>query len=155
MARPRKPLDQDEAPDALRAALQAQPPGWQRERLLAVKLGLDGGRTLAEIAASVGRARSTVQLWFDAYRAGGVPSLLEKDRAQGPESRLPEWTAARLRGEWLRNPRRSGRDGQRLLAKWGVQVALSTVYAYLARCGVSPRRLRAPAVRKGTVRRAA
>lgn len=45
--------------------LKKEPAGWRRERLLAIKLGLEGEPTLEQIAAGVGHARSTVQEWFD------------------------------------------------------------------------------------------
>ena len=49
--------------------LKREPAGWRRERLLAVKLGLEGRLTLEEIAAHLGRARSCIQGWLDCFSA--------------------------------------------------------------------------------------
>ena len=66
------------------ARLKTEPPGWRRECLLAVQLGLAGELSLDQIARSAGRARSTIQEWFDAYRTGGVDALLRDGRADNP-----------------------------------------------------------------------
>lgn len=70
MARPRQKLE--------------EPPGARRERLMAVQLGLLGEQSLEQIAAAVGRARSTIQEWFARYRKGGVEGLLSDGRAGNP-----------------------------------------------------------------------
>jgi len=45
---------------------------------------------LDQIAESLGRARSAIQKWFDAYREGGVEKLLTKSKGNGPEGVVPE-----------------------------------------------------------------
>ena len=42
MARPRAELDTHGQADAVAARLKGEPAGWRRERLLAVKFGLEG-----------------------------------------------------------------------------------------------------------------
>lgn len=67
--------------------LKTESPGWRRECLLAVQLGLQGQHSLDQIAAATGRARSTIQTWFDTYRRGGVDALLHdarNDNTGGP-----------------------------------------------------------------------
>lgn len=49
---------------------------------MAVQLGLMGEQSLEQIAAVVGRARSTIQEWFARYRKGGVELLLGDGRAE-------------------------------------------------------------------------
>ena len=75
MARTRRNLDEQGEGDALRERLRQQRPGWQRERLLAVQWGWEGELSLEQIAAQLGRARSSIQLWFDAFRRGGAEAL--------------------------------------------------------------------------------
>src|SRR5512136_2929449 len=94
MARPRQKLDRLNEAGAVRRLLKTEPPGWRRERLLAVQLGLEGEQGLDQIAAAMGRARSTIQEWFDRYREGGVGRLLhdERDANRGAEG-LPNEAA--------------------------------------------------------------
>src|SRR5438093_1208382 len=105
MSRPRKKLDQRKESAEVLARLKNEPPGWKRERLLALKLGLEGEESLEQIAVAVGRARSTIQLWFDLYREGGIEGLLSLHRGKGPASRLTPAAAEALRaglgaGRW-------------------------------------------------------
>ena len=96
MARTRRNLDaRGEAAQVLQR-LKREPAGWRRERLLAVKLGLEGQLDLEEIAACLGRARSCIQGWLDRFRRGGLPALLQPpQRGQGPASQLsPELAQA-------------------------------------------------------------
>src|SRR5450631_687898 len=84
MARPREKLDLLKQGASLQKQLKEEPPGWRRERLLAVQMGLAGGQNLEQIAAAVGRARSTIQQWFGRFRTGGVELLLDDGRAENP-----------------------------------------------------------------------
>ena len=84
MARPRNKLDSLGHAPRVAVLLKSQRPGWQRECLQAVQLGLQGQLSLAQIAHAVGRARSTIQEWFDAFRTGGVDALLQDGRADNP-----------------------------------------------------------------------
>ena len=59
-------------------------PAPRRERLLAVQLGFDAVNDLDHVARAVGRARSTIQKWLDAYRLGGVEALLKDCGADNP-----------------------------------------------------------------------
>ena len=84
--------------------------GWKRERLLAVKLGLEGEWNLEEIARAVGRTRTQVQIWFDPFRAGGLAALLHRGRGKGPQSLLRPLIAGEMRRK-LRRGRLAARLG--------------------------------------------
>ena len=124
------------------ARLATEPAGWTRERLHAVKLGLESQMDLDEIATALGRARSVIQEWFNFYREGGIERLLEVRRGKGPPSRLSAEALAALtkgleEGRW-----RTTAQAQAFLAKeHGLETALSTVYTYLGKAGG---RLRVP-----------
>lgn len=144
MARPRKILDEKKQSQQVLALASTEPAGWRRERLLAVKLGLEGELGLEKIAQAVGRARATIQTWFDAYRAGGVEGLLENHRGEntGPQSWLQGEAKAELLAGLARGRWRTASQLQCLLAKeHRLEVALSTVYKYLGKAGA---RLRVP-----------
>jgi hypothetical protein len=54
MARIRRPLDPQGQAAQVYHQLKREPAGWRRERLLAVKLGLEGELALEDIAAHLG-----------------------------------------------------------------------------------------------------
>jgi transposase len=113
--------------------LKSEPAGWRRERLLAVKLGLEGQLDLEEIAAHLGRARSCIQGWLDRFRCGGLDALLQPPkRGQGPASQLSPELAQALRQKLAAGEFRRAADAQRwLLEEGGLPVKLTTVYKYL------------------------
>jgi transposase len=126
------------------ALLKSQPPGWRRECLLAVRLGLQGELSLAQIAAATGRARSTIQEWLAAYRAGGVDALLHDGRATNPgvpgkltAAAKAELTAGLQQGRWRTVPQLRAW----LQAEHQIQMALSSLYNHLGKAGA---RLRVP-----------
>ena len=63
--------------------------GWKRERLLSVKMSLEG-KTNKDIALELGRSRQTISDWFDKYREGGIKELLMKRRGKGAKMRLSD-----------------------------------------------------------------
>jgi transposase len=144
MSRPRRKLDSLNQAGRVAALLKTHPPGWQRECLQAVQLGLHGELSLDQIAQAVGRARSTIQEWFDTFRTGGVAALLRDGRADNPgqPGKLPAAAKAQIQeglqqGRWRTVPQ---------IQSWlqqahGVQLALSTLYNRLGKAGA---RLRVP-----------
>ena len=79
-------------------SLFKQETGWKRERLLAVKMSLEG-KMNKEIAKELGRSRQTLTDWFDKYRIGGVKELLTKSRGKGAKMRLKDEVKESLRKE--------------------------------------------------------
>jgi putative transposase len=142
MARTRRTLDEQGQSEQLLERLHGQRAGWQRERLLAVKWGLEGELTLEEIAAQLGRARSSIQQWFDAFRRGGVEALLSLKRGKGPPSRLtPEMAHALARKLQAGECRRAVDVHRWLVDTYGLTVRLASVYPYLKGLGA---RLKVP-----------
>jgi len=144
MARPRRRLDRLRQAERVKELLRAEPAGWRRERLLAVQLGFEAAYDLDQIAAAVGRARSTIQTWFEAYRQGGVEALLTDGRADNPgqPGKLTPAAQAALteglqQGRW-----RSVPQIQRWLEQTHhIKLALSSLYNRLGKAGA---RLRVP-----------
>jgi transposase len=142
MARTRRKLDEQGQGQPLLERLRGQRAGWQRERLLAVKWGLEGELTLEQIAARLGRARSSIQQWFDAFRRGGVEALLSLKRGKGPPSRLTAEMAQALARKLQAGECRRAADVHRwLLDTYGLKVQLASVYPYLKGLGA---RLKVP-----------
>jgi transposase len=124
------------------ARLKSEPAGWRRERLLALKFGLEGALGLYQIAERLGRPRSVIQGWLDLFRQGGLERLLQKGRGKGTPSRLTAEAAQALRQKLEAGGWRRAADAQRWLAEThGVVVGLAAVYKYLKRLGA---RLKVP-----------
>jgi transposase len=116
--------------------LKSEPAGWRRERLLAVKFGLEGQLGLYAIAERLGRPRSLIQDWFDRFRQGGLERLLDKRRGQGTPSLLTAEAAHALSQKLAAGGWRRAADAQRWLAEtYGIKVGLGAVYKYLKRWG--------------------
>jgi transposase len=120
-------------------------------RLRALR-GCELGYTHAELADILGVSRGTVTRWYDAYQAGGVDALPGErtGRPKGSGAALDEQQAARIRGLlddycpeelgiaaplWTRRAVR-----QLIRAEFGIDLALRTVGAYLARWGYTAKR---------------
>jgi transposase len=143
MARTRRNLDPHGQAAQVLQQLKREPAGWRRERLLAVKLGLEDQLDLEEIAAYLGRARSCIQGWLDRFRRGGLDALLAPPRrGQGPASPLSAELAQTLGRKLAAGAFRRAADAQRwLLEEGGLSVKLTTVYKYLKKAGA---RLKVP-----------
>jgi transposase len=133
MARPRGNLDPRGQAAQVPQRLKREPAGWRRERLLAVKLGLEGQLTLEQIAAQLGRARSCVQRWLERFRADGLEGLLHRpEGGKGPASALSPALAQALNQKLAAGEFRRAADAQRWLREeGGLPVKLATVYKYL------------------------
>ena len=131
----------DVAELARRAA--AERDALRRDRYRAVLLALDG-REAAEIAASLGRARRSVQDWAYAYRDGGVDAV-QPARRKGREPKLPRGREAELMARLDAGPRPGdgvcalrGRDVVRILEReFLVKYTLAGAYGLLGRLGYS------------------
>jgi len=80
-----------------------------RDRLRAVQLAFDGSRRYENIARQIGRARSSVQLWIEAFTAEGLKGLLRRKKAPGKISALQEAKvqadiAKACEGRWRTGP---------------------------------------------------
>ena len=142
MSRPRRKLDEKGEAGKVLGLLKKEPAGWRRERLHAVKLGLEGELGLEQIAEAIGRGRSRIQAWFDAYRRGGVQELLQVRRGKGPKSLLKEPMVSEMKrqlakGQW----RRAADAHQWLTGRFDLKVGLGAVYKYLGKCAA---RLKVP-----------
>jgi len=136
MSRPRQKLDECKQGAEVLHRLKKEPPGWKRERLQALKLGLEGEHSLHEIAGAVGHARSTIQEWFDLYREGGIERLLSLHRGNGPQSQLSEEAAAALQAGLKTGKWRKAEVIMKFLSKeHDIHVSRSAVYHYLGKCG--------------------
>ena len=129
-------MDTHHQSEAVLTRLKSEPAGWRRERLLAVKFGLEGELDLYAIGERLGRPRSLIQDWLDRFRQGGLERLLDKRRGQGTPSRLTAEAAQALSQRLAAGGWRRAVNAQRWLAEThGIEVGLGAVYKYLKRWG--------------------
>jgi len=121
--------------EALLLRFKKEKPGWQRERLLALKRVMEGDPT-QRVADELGRSQATVQTWINKFRSGGIEGLLQKGKGIGPQSRLTSemqeaMTAQLELGKW-----RTARDAWKWLKENHDVGDLkeSVIYKYLGKC---------------------
>jgi transposase len=120
-------------------------------RLRAIR-GCQLGHTHAELADILGVSRGTITRWWDAFQAGGIDALPDErtGRPPGSGAALDDKQAARIQGLiddylpeeldiaaplWTRRAVR-----QLIRDEFGIELALRTVGAYLARWGYTAKR---------------
>jgi transposase len=144
MARPRSDIGGKTDSKAVRERLKDKSlAGWQRQRLQAILLACDAGRTLPEIASEVGTHRSTLSAWLKCVREHGLEGLLaRKPKGKGPESWLDEALAEKFRHQLRAGHWRRAQDARVWLEQHlGKKLSLFTVYKYLGKCAA---RLKVP-----------
>jgi len=137
MARPRAKLDTHDQAEEVLERLKTEPPGLARERLLAVKLGLEGELELKEIAETVGRSRATIQTWFDLFRSGGIERLCRRSNAPtGRPSKLTPKAAKELQKKIAKGSFRRIDDARVWLRrKFNIEAPYDTVRGWMGKLG--------------------
>jgi transposase len=132
MARTRGKLDQkEEAAEVLRL-LEKEPPGWRKERLLALKHGMERKLSTQEIADAIGRGKATIYLWFKTFRERGLSAVLSKESGKGfapalDDEQMEVFAQELAKGQW-----RTGHEAYAWLQKtYGVSFHPQRIYVYL------------------------
>jgi transposase len=136
MGRPRRPLDTVADARKVRTRLKEKGlPGWQRQRLSAVQLGLENSLSLHEIACEIGVSPRTVGEWFDRFREGGIDRVLDrKEKGKGPASWLDARTMRELQVQIARARWRRAEDVRQWLeTRLERKLSLVVVYKYLGK----------------------
>jgi transposase len=131
-------LDRPELGAEVERLLQLGGSRRQMERLMALRMGLGGEHTLAQIAAAVGRARSSVIIWMRVARQEGVASLLGKHQGRGRAAQLEGATLKELRHGLRRGRWKRAKEAQVWLQqRHGLSLSLSGVRYWLKKAGES------------------
>ena len=135
MPRPRQKIDPLGVGPELLARFKKEAPGWQRERMLAIKLAMEGSGT-QQVADDLGRSQATVQSWINRFRANGIDGLLDKGKGNGPQSRLTPEMEKAMTGELAKGKWRTARDAWNWLgSKFDLgDMKEATIYKYLGKC---------------------
>jgi putative transposase len=136
MARPRQTLDDNvkQAGRVTEALRKGKAPGWQVQRLTAVRLGLAGELSVPAIAEAVGSSQRTVHRWFDAYRAGGVDALLTRKKGKGRAPMLDSQKLSALKEAVSTQNFRRAADAQEWIREHlKVETPIKSVYRYLGK----------------------
>ena len=106
-----------------------------KERLQVVHWATSGQHTLADLARLAGRARSTIQVWLDAFTEGGVEPLLARQAPPGQASPVAkakiqtQLQAGLQAGQW----RTAGQVAAWLKEKHGIERAAKSMYYWLGK----------------------
>ncbi len=108
------------------------------ERLTAVRLGLGGQHTLAQIGETVGRSRSRIIEWMRVVREEGLDSLLSKHQGRGAKPQVQGKALQGLRKGLRRGRWKRAKDaGHWLAERHGLHLSLEGVRYWLKKAGES------------------
>ena len=136
MARPRQKIDQLDEGEVLLEIFKSEKPGWRRERMLAIKLAMEG-RGNQQIAEDLGRSYGSIQSWINRFRSAGLEGLLNKKKGNGPTSRFTEEMQEAMAKELAKGKWRTAHDAYTWLVKYYdmEDISMSSVYDFLGKAG--------------------
>jgi transposase len=138
--------EQREAQRQLRSGTDAR----TMERARFALLGATGDYTLEQLAAELGRRRSTLQQWLAKFRAGGLAGLLNRGTSPGLASPIAtarvqrqlqagleqgRWTSAAHVAAWLKSTH-------------GIRRSRKSIYYWFEKCGIASPGVKTPARRR-------
>ena len=88
MGRPREEIDKKNEIGQVIELYSKEQVVWKKERLLAIKLLVGGGKSYMDVASIIGRTESIVRVWTRAFRAGGIEQLLIRGNGGGRKGML-------------------------------------------------------------------
>ena len=121
--------------EEVEAAYQAQAGKLEAEKLLAIKLGMEGSHTTTEIAHILSKSRGAVSQWVKTFREGGIPALLRKKDRTGRPTLLSETHKTILKEGLVDGRWKTAQDAHEALKKAGCPVQLNDVYYWLHKLG--------------------
>lgn len=115
---------------------RAEKTGWKKERLLAIKLLLEGELEIAAVAHLVGRHRNSINDWIKLFRDGGIEALLKRGEGSGRKGQMTAEAKAELT-EMLRAGefRTAGQAEAWLKEKHGIEFGTNSIYYQLGKLG--------------------
>lgn len=117
----------------------AEPDGWRKNRLLAVKLAAQGEHTAAQIADLCGIARGHLFCWIKKVRTGGLEALLTREKPgprKGTRHGLSEAAARELQKKLEAGDFATAVEVQRWLEKeHQISRPYQTVWGWLKKAG--------------------
>jgi transposase len=136
--RPRYKLAVPEATKAeLAQRIKTEGDAVRRDRMRAVLLATAGTRRVVDIATQLGRAKSAVQRWLDAFVEGGIERLLDRRKAPGKSSAMQAAVVQEGLAEGLREGRwRTGPQMRAWLRQaYGIELSKTQGYYWLGKSG--------------------
>lgn len=117
----------------------AEPDGWRKNRLLAVKLAAQGEHTAAQIADLCGIARGHLFCWMKKVRTEGLEALLTREKPgprEGARRGLSEKAARELRSKLESGDFVTAVEAQRWLEEeHSISKPYQTVWGWLKKAG--------------------
>ena len=113
------------------ARFAAEPDGWRKRRLLAVKLAAKGQSTSAGVAEWCGIARSHLFVWLRRVRDEGLEALLARDKPvprEGTRRGVPSAVMKALAAQQFASAEQARRW---LKEEHGIEQPYGTVWSWL------------------------
>ena len=134
MARERGRLDFNNEAAGIGKRHRAEKTGWKKERLLAIKLLLEGELDIAAVARLVGRHRNSINDWIKLFRNGGIEALLKRGEGSGRKGKMTAEAKAELTeklkvGEF----RTAGQAEAWLMEKHHIEFGTNSIYYQLGK----------------------
>jgi len=122
----------DEERAKVKELLKGKLKDWQRERLIALKMGFESHHSLESIGEIVERHRDTIQSWFERYRGGGIEALLKRNFVGNNRNTCDEDIQAYIKKALQTARWNTAVEGQRDLEKhFGRSFKYATVWVWL------------------------
>jgi transposase len=111
-----------------------EPLVWKKERLLAIKLLLDGNMTIEQVAKRVGRHRNSINDWIKLFRAGGLTRLLTRGQGRGRIGKMTEKAKIELAEKLKAGVFRTARQAAAWLKEeHGIELKSNSIYYQLGK----------------------
>ncbi|MDB6132804.1 MAG: transposase [Verrucomicrobiales bacterium] len=124
------------SPDAeeVERLLHATTDARDKERLIVARMAMSGQHTLAMMAQVSGRSRSTIQIWLERFRTGGVEGLLERTPSPGSMPSLGFEVQAQMAEKLAQGAWRSAREFRMWLEEaHHIKLSLAGCYYWLGK----------------------
>ena len=136
MGRPREEIDKKNEIGQVIELYSKEQVVWKKERLLAIKLLVEGGKSYMDVASIIGRTESIVRVWTRAFRAGGIEQLLIRGNGGGRKGML----SAEVKEAMIEKLRQGSFRTAKQFKGWlrdehGVEMSEKGVYYHLGKLG--------------------
>lgn len=136
MARKRGKLDYNNEASEVIKRHRSETTGWKKERLLAIKLLLEGELGIEAVSNLVGRHRNSINDWIKLFRNGGIEALLKRGEGSGRKGKMTTEAKSELTeklkvGEF----RTAGQAQAWLKEKHQIEFGTNSIYYQLGKLG--------------------
>lgn len=136
MARTRGKLDYKNEASEIGERHSEEKVGWKKERLLAIKLLLEGEFNIEAVARIIGCHRNSINDWIKRFRNGGIQALLKRGEGSGRKGKMTDQAKAELTEKLKVGAfRTAGQVEVWLKEEHGIEFGKNSIYYHLGKLG--------------------